>query len=391
MKINLNLVYYTHKTYSDGTHPIILQYSANRKIKRKVLTRCLPENWDNTTNRLKSTAPNSTRINHFLNDEYLKAERDLYDLKSGEKTSSQIFAPKIKLTLQQAFDAELLRLEREYKSGLYDKVLAMKRQVNNISVNISDIDKKWFENLIYEMKELGNIGSTIQKKIKMLKGIIARYSENGISNELRTVRVPIHKSIKIKLNTEELERIEQLDLPNNDRITAARDLFILQIYLRGIRVGDLLQAYSSDFRNGRFHYKEDKTGKTVSIKIIEKAQPIIDRYKNRFDRLFPFFSWKPDHRLTKFENDRKRLKHKESCTTIINKHLKVIAGMTAVDKPLSSHIARHTFARMAIDKINNPMITMELLGHSSLIVHQQYLNDIRNDDILDRAADDIFA
>jgi len=36
------------------------------------------------------------------------------------------------------------------------------------------------------------------------------------------------------------------------------------------------------------------------------------------------------------------------------------------------------------------MVTMELLGHSSLSIHQGYLNDIRKDDVLDQAADDIF-
>jgi integrase len=51
-------------------------------------------------------------------------------------------------------------------------------------------------------------------------------------------------------------------------------------------------------------------------------------------------------------------------------------GDAGIDKPLSSHIARHTFARMAIDKVNNPMITMSLLGHTSLAVHQQYLKDV---------------
>jgi len=64
--------------------------------------------------------------------------------------------------------------------------------------------------------------------------------------------------------------------------------------------------------------------------------------------------------------------------------------MADIKKPLSSHIARHTFARMAIDKVKNPMVTMELLGHSSLSVHQAYLNDIRKDDQLDNAADEIF-
>lgn len=56
--------------------------------------------------------------------------------------------------------------------------------------------------------------------------------------------------------------------------------------------------------------------------------------------------------------------------------------MAGIMKPVSSYIARHTFARMAIDKINNPMVTMERLGHSSPAVYQQYLNDIRKDDQL---------
>jgi len=82
---------------------------------------------------------------------------------------------------------------------------------------------------------------------------------------------------------------------------------------------------------------------------------------------------------------------KESCTTIVNKYLKEIAKVTNIEKPLTTHIAKHTSPpRMAIDKIKNPMVTMELLGHSSLSIHQGYLNDIRKDDVLDQAVDDIF-
>ena len=154
----------------------------------------------------------------------------------AKKTSFQIFEPKIKLTLQQAFDAELIRLEREYKSGLYDKVLAINRQISNTTIYISDIDKKWFENLICKMRELGNIGSTIQKKIKMLRTIISIYSDNSKSNELRTVRVSTQKSIKIKLSIDELERIEQLSLPQNNRTIVARDLFILQNTSEGLEL-----------------------------------------------------------------------------------------------------------------------------------------------------------
>jgi len=153
----------------------------------------------------------------------------------------------------------------------------------------------------------------------------------------------------------------------------------------------LLQAKCSQFNEGIFQYKDDKTGQNFSIKIIPKAQAIVDRYLSESEYLFPFFKWKYNPKISDFDNKVRRLKEKESCTSVVNKYLKMIATMAEIQKPLSSHIARHTFARMAIDKINNPMVTMELLGHSSLAVHQQYLNDLRKDEELDRAADDIFS
>jgi integrase/recombinase XerD len=390
MQISLKILLYTQKTYADGTHPIMLQYILNRKAKRKVLARCRPEDWDIKKSRVKPKTPNATRINHYLNEEYVKAEHDLYDIKSGDKMVSSIFSTNTNLTLQDAFDAELIRLEKEFKSGYYDKMLAIQKQIPDRSILVSDIDERWFDKMIAAMSELGNNGNTIKKKIKLIRGMILRYSDKGVSKEVKAVTVPTQKPLKQKLNTDELAAFTGLQLPENDLLTATRDLFLLQIYLRGIRIGDIIQAYSDDFKDGKFTYKADKTEKSLTIKLIPQAVEIVQRYAGKHVRLFPFFTWMPDKKLSKFENERKRLKHKEVCTAVINRYLKVLAVMAGIKKPLSSHIARHTFARMAINKINNPMVTMELLGHSSLAVHQQYLNDIRKEDALDQAADDIF-
>ena len=391
MKISLKVILYVQKTYADGSHPIMLQYIIDRKIKRKVLTRCKPEDWDTKNNRIKNKVQNANRINHFISTELAKAEKDLYDFKSGDKVISEVFANKERISLDQAFDAELIRLEKEFKSGYYDKMLALRKQIKDTSIGVVDIDAKWFDKIIAHLTDLGNSSNTIKKKIKLIRGMILRYSVKGVTSEVKAVSVPTTKSVKQKLRATELAALEALELPDGDQITATRDLFLLQVYLRGIRVGDIIQARTSDFNDGRFTYTADKTSKQLTIKLIPAAQAIVDRYAGKHDRLFPFFTWSADKKLSKFQNERARLKHKEICTTIINKHLKILAVMADIKKPLSSHIARHTFARMAIDKINNPMITMELLGHSSLAIHQGYLNDIRKDDALDAAADDIFS
>lgn len=40
MNITLKLPIYTSKPYADGSHPIILRYTINRKVKKKVLYKC---------------------------------------------------------------------------------------------------------------------------------------------------------------------------------------------------------------------------------------------------------------------------------------------------------------------------------------------------------------
>lgn len=394
MKISLKLVLYKGKKYADGKHPVMLQYIINGKAKRKVVYKCFEDDWDAKKSRIKSKVSGASYANNFISEQYAAAEKDLFEVQTGSAKQDSLFQKKEVFTLEQAFARELQRLKAEQKAGTYNKVVGFRRQLSdytNIEVlNLQDMDLQWFEKLAQYFKKLGNIGATAQKKIKTLRAIVARYSEAPMSDELKSFKVPEKQAVKQKLSPDELASLENLDLPEGDRITAVRDLFLLQVYLRGIRVGDLLQARSEDFKEGVFNYTDDKTGKQFSIKLISKAQVIVDRYAGRYERLFPIMRWEPNKKLSSFDNKRSRMKEKETCTAVVNKYLKMLAVMAGINKPLSSHIARHTFARMAIDKINNPMITMELIGHSSLAIHQRYLNDIRKDDVLDQAADDIF-
>lgn len=389
MNISLKLILYTSKVYSDGSSPIILQYTINRKRIKKVITRCREEDWDPKTSRVKSKVQNSARINHFISTELAKAEKDLYDVKSGDKNSTELFLSSDRLTLQDCFNAELKRFKKEMKFGGYDKIFAIQSQVDG-SVDVNHIDKAWFGRMIDKLSDDGNSPRTVKEKVKLVRGVVNKYAKNGISKEIQNIKVATTKTVKQKLTKEEFTKLVELELEPGSRKEVVRDMFVLQVYLRGIRIGDLLQAYSHNFNNGRFRYQDDKTGKIHDVKLIPAAVAIVEKYRGKYERLFPFFSWAPDKNLDKFDNDKVRLKHKESCTSVINYQLKLIAKLADINKPLSSHIARHTYARMAIDKINNPMITMELLGHSDLKVHQGYLNDIRKDDELDKANDDIF-
>jgi integrase len=390
VNINLKVVLYKSKKYQDGSHPIMIQYTIDRKRVKRQVDKCMEDEWDFKACRIKNKVEDSAKRNNIIAKELSKAEKDLYDIRSGEKGIDKIFSSDKVVTLSDCFNAEIIRTEREFKPVAYDNVLAIMRHGYKYDVNINSIDDRWINGFISALTDIGNGPSTIKQKVKIIRGIIARYSKNGISQDVKDIVVKAPKGLKQKLTREEFARLVEVELEPGSNKEASRDIFVLQVYLRGVRVGDLLQAYSGDFRDGRFRYQDDKTGKSHDVKLIAPAQAIVDKYAGKHERLFPFFKWKPDVKLSRFANDKARLKHKETCTALINYQLKLIAIMADITKPLSSHIARHTYARMAIDKINNPMITMELLGHSDLKVHQGYLNDIRKNDELDAANDDIF-
>lgn len=391
MSINLKMFLYTHKVYADGTHPVIIQYTINGVRKKKVIHNCLEKDWDAKTCRVKSRVLNSAHTNHFLTEEYIKAERKLFGVRSGNITIESIFETSSSTTLDQAFNYELHRLEAEMKTVLYREVKGFKVEFAEVSgIKVNDVDVVWLKSICKLMAISGNKPSSIQKKMRSIRGIAKRYADKKFSEEILKFRVKADKPVKQKLTPLQFSAIEQLQLPSGSVIDVVRDIFLLQVYLRGIRVGDLVQAYSSQFKDGRFVYADDKTGQNYSIKLIPRAVSIVNKYSGHHERLFPLFEWKDKKELSAFENKLASLRKKQGIIANVNRYLKKIAKLAKIDKPLSSHIARHTYARMAIDKINNPMITMELLGHSSLAMHQTYLNDLRKDDELDKANDDIF-
>jgi integrase/recombinase XerD len=392
--IIVKIILFKGKTHADGTHPIMLEHYIDGKTKRKVLHRCKPDQWDQANRRVRGKVSNSAFINNLISTAFCDAERNVLQIKSGDAPLQSLFESAKPITLGEAFDKELTRLKKDLKNVPYERVSIYKHQLSTFckidSLRLADIDLTWFENVARHMRDLGNGGSTIQKKIKTIRALIQRYSDKRLSMDICNYRVPVQKTVRQKLTKDEFKKIESLSL-QGELLLWCRDFFVLQVYLRGARVGSLLQATNDQFRDGRYFAISNQEGKNnVSCKLVPAAQAIVDRYQGKYERLFPFFKWAPNGKLSAFENNAIKLAVKESCTTTINSCLKKIAAMANIDKPISTHIARHTYARMAIDKINNPMVTMDLLGHTSLAVHQAYLNDIRRDDVLDQANDEIF-
>ena len=93
-----------------------------------------------------------------------------------------------------------------------------------------------------------------------------------------------------------------------------------------------------------------KTNREISIPVLPKAKEILEKY---------------EHKLPKISNQK------------FNSYLKEISILLNIDKKLTHHIARKTFATTVLLFNDVPMeIVSELLGHSNMNITQAHYGKI---------------
>lgn len=399
---SVKIIHYTQKVYSNGTSPVILQIIQGKSIKRKVIASVLPEQWNDKDKRVKPKKhPNYAIINNNLSDEFNRIEGLL--LKNPNAQVELLFPkedmpPVDTLTFWKIADIYLQTLV--LKSGwtyltFRGIINKFSRSVNNPGLLLSEISQRHLQKYLNDMQEAKNGERTIYNNFKVLRFVNEfgqRNKYDARSEDLQDFKVPTGgKSLKIKLTTEELSALATYELKPGTKLSEIRDMFMLAVYLRGIRISDVIQLKHSYIVGGRLIYNSGKTGKDFNIKLIPEALTILSRYQNNREYIFSFYDFKPDPSKSQTENELARVVILKNITANINNKLKKIAEKAGIKKNISTHIARHTFARMALDKIKDSNITMDLLGHSSMKVHEAYIREISQDDELDAAADSIFS
>lgn len=391
--ITPKLILYTHKTYTDETHPVIVQIVIDSKPYRKVITRVKKNQWNARDLKVNSKHPEYNQLNLKISKEMTKIQERI---NNGAKTKNDIFdkdsnsSETSKLAL--LLDSEISQFEANEQLSMFNQHKTLRRDLYNFDkrfhvLDFKNIDLKYIESFYsYLRNVLKNSLNTSAKKMQHFGRLFTRAIELGLYDRSPFVRKEFktERTIKRKLTKDEFNRIENLDLSDRDNsVQLDRDVFVFLVYSRGIRIGDALKLHTDNIDSNKISYREGKTGKVRSFTLRPEAMEIIERYKDDEGYIFPY--------LRGLELSGMALQKKvQSATTRINDGLKVVKALAKINKPLSTHIARHTFSKMAIDAVSNPRISQGLVGHASLAVHQAYIQDIEDSDELDDAADSIF-
>jgi integrase/recombinase XerD len=145
-----------------------------------------------------------------------------------------------------------------------------------------------------------------------------------------------------------------------------------------------LQLQLIHFDDTHINFIIRKTGSQLSIKLPNIAIEIIEKYKpQKVDETTYIFPMLTDKTYLKDAIGQDSAI--SSATAVINKHLKVLAKLAKIEKNLSFHISRHTWATRALRKGISIDKVSKLMGHSAIKETQIYAKIVNSE--LDKAMD----
>ncbi len=378
------------KKNKEGFYNVMLRLSNKRKLKRistKVFTlktdfqakygkwikSTIGSNHENKNNDLMSWYNKASNASTELEKKRIPVTlENIADYIKGTNDDKINFIEYAEKVATRFKDSEQVSSYKKYHT-LINKI---QNYVGNKNFKFNDISVTFLINFEIHLKKLGNGIITIEKEFKIIRAILYRAIREGLFEQERNpffqFKLKSEKTSRMKLNEDEIIKIENLQLTTNTSLWHTRNYWLFSFYTAGVRFSDICMLTWENIKNDRLVYKMNKTSREKSIKLFPKTKTILSYYdredKKNEDFIFPILDPKYNY-SDKFFLYR-RISSKNA---IINKDLKKIAAMCEIKTPLSFHISRHSFAYIArkSGKMDIYQIS-KMLGHSDIKVSERY-------------------
>jgi site-specific recombinase XerD len=383
MKTNFSLLFYMkkQKNYQSGSAPIYIRITVSGKRSETTTGReCEPSRWNTGTGRANGTKEDTRAFNAFLDDLQTKvyqAHRLLTEsdelitaetirnkfLGKTEKTRSliEIFKDhnkKVEALIGKEYAKGTLC---RYQTSLKHTIDFLKWKYNLTDIDIKKVDHSFLmEYEFYLRSERKCANNSAVKYIKNFGKIIRICIANrwliydpflNYKNKVKTVD-------RVYLTTGELQEITNKDMATG-RLTQVRDIFLFCCFT-GLAYADVKKLRRWDLVTGIdgeqwISIKRQKTDTPSRIPLLPAASDLIQRYADHPNcensgRVLPVLS-----------NQK------------MNSYLKEIADVCGIKRPITFHIARHTFAT-TVTLLNGVPIesVSKMLGHTNIKTTQHY-------------------
>lgn len=366
----ISFIFDRYKKASQNKSAVIeLRISYNRKQKYiSTGIQLFPKEWENG---MVINKPDARSLNRMLDNLIFEIRQILMEMQS--KDEIDIFAVPLWLKRMHQkqvslFDFIKQRSEiRKYGKSedtkiRYDRFYRLFKEWGKIK-SFEDITEA---NIIAYDQYLSSSGMKPNSKWtnyhRFLNSFIMDAIDAGLmkKNPYKWINIDKRKetmSLQRCLTPEEFHRLEEVPLPTAC-LTKVRDLFVSQTFtclsytdLQTFDVSRIVEVEGMKV----YMNKRQKTGKAFTIPLLPPALRILEKYHNQL----PVIS---------------NVKY--------NQYLKIVAQAAGIDKPVSTHYARHTGATLLLNSGVPMLVVSKICGHSSTKMTEQVYAKVLDETIV---------
>lgn len=211
------------------------------------------------------------------------------------------------------------------------------------------------------IEEKGNAPGGRFTKHKNLRSVIIDIDKHDIpiKNPYKNFTIPQPSKKEIYLDKDQLKEFRELrsKFSHNSKEYKVLQMYLFSCYC-GLRYSDVIDLKWSDvnFEKEVIVKEMIKTQHDVTTPLFRRARAVLLELSDS----------------KKLVGSDKKVFHGYSSTTV-NKTLKTLIGLTSIDKHITYHSSRHTFATLLATDGTDIHTISKYLGHKSLDVTQRYL------------------
>ncbi|GAB2550130.1 hypothetical protein GCM10027085_46360 [Spirosoma aerophilum] len=205
-----------------------------------------------------------------------------------------------------------------------------------------------------------------------------------VTEPFRRVKIPKIKTKKKRLYEDEITRFAALDLPWGTPMRRARDISLMMYYAQGMRVGDALRLRqrnyvligSGETTEHRLIYTMHKTGKAKNVLLPQQCVDLLLPYRQACSTseqtLFTYLRKEIDMGYTLYAM-RNKIKAK---VVLIRNNLHKLMELAGIDKAVSAHVFRHSFADLARRSGMDWSKIKDAMSHENFSTTQDYMEEL---------------
>lgn len=374
MKIIINFLLRKNRKTEEDFYPIYVRFTYNgKRVELSTGLAATSFQWDETRQRINNKIPGA-KVNNERLDRIRTEIQDIFNLYRSTDEDFDVYSIKNKLlNIQESkgilavfdfyLESILAKLNKGYSMETYKHYKSSRKRLADFihsklkrsDISVQMIDYKFLDAFdVFIKNGFNNVQNTAWNYHKHLRRVLnlAISLDYIDKNPYSKYKVGLDETHREILSMEELLKIETKQI-QIERLSVVRDIFVFACYT-GLSYSDLAKLKKSHLQFGSDRKKwiiidRSKTNNRCWIPILPKAHEIIKKYEE-----YPSIA-KKNVVLPVLTNQK------------MNSYLKELGDICEINKNITMHLARHTFATTVTLGNGVPIETVsKLLGHSSL-------------------------